>query len=368
MKISCLKKDLETALTTVQKVINKNQNLPVIENALFVAMGDELIIKATNLEIFIEYKITVSLEYDGEFLAPIDILLQSIKSSKEDNKKITLELKSNSLYVKDGNSNFSIKTVISEDFPDIKKPQSLKNTNQTINKDILLKGIKSVHAFGSNMLIKPELSSVYLYHEGNDLVFVATDQFRLAEKKINFKKDNFIKNILIPIKNANIIIKILESLEDFEYRFISEENQISLESEHLFISSRVLDISFPDYKTIIPKEFKTKIITLKEDFLLALKKTFLFTDKIGKTKISLESNNLILKTLNKNIGEIEEYIKIKKEGENFSLNINNKYLSEGITAINSDSIELWFISKEAPLLIKGVGDNSFIYILMPMNN
>jgi len=369
MKITCLKNDLERALNTVQKAVSKNQAVPAIENVLFEARGDELFIKATNIEVFVEYKITVALEKDGEFLIPVDILLQSIKNSNTQNKKITLELKKNTLHIKDGNSNFTIKTVNKEDFPIIKKPESLKNTKNTIDKDVFLKGVKSVYLFSSNMLVKPELSSVYIHKEDDNLVYVSTDQFRLAEKKIKHNSNENFQNILIPIKNINIIIKILESTEEQTLRFVSEENQLSFESDNLFVSSRILDLSFPDYKNIIPKEYKTKLIVLKEDFLNSLKKTALFTDKFGKTEISLNNKKILLKTENKDIGEIEEQIDVVQEGEdNFKLNINNKYLQEGVLAINSDSVELWFLKEGSPLLLKGVGDDSFVYILMPMNN
>ncbi len=368
MKIKCLKQDLERALLSAQKVINKNQSLPVLENALFEARGDELFVKATNIEVFVEYRITVSLEKDGEFAAPIDVLLQSVKNAKE-GESIELELKGNALSVKDKNSSFKIKTVAHDEFPKLKKPEALKESNLKINKDLFINGIKSVYSFSSSMSIKPELSSVFVYYEEDNLVFVATDQFRLAEKKIKYTNKNDFQSVLIPTKNAGVLLKILEFTENTEFKFLSEENQISLESDELFVSSRVLDLSFPDYKAIIPNSFETKIILLKEDLLSAIKKSALFTDKFGKLSLSLNKSKLKLKAENKDIGEIDENIEVKTEGKDeFEANFNYRFLQEGISAIFEDSVEIWFTGNSAPLLIKGVGDSSFVYILMPMNN
>ncbi len=368
MKISCLKSDLENALLAAQKLLSKNPNLPILENALFEARGDELFIKATNIELFLEYKITVSLEKDGIFAIPVDILLQSIRNSKTD-KKIDLELKGNTVSVKTENSNFSIKTVSYEDFPQLKKPEELKNSENKINKNILINGIKAVQAYSSNLTIKPELASIYIYKEAQDLIFVATDQFRLAEKKIKLDRNTDFETLLLPNKNANTLIKILESSEEEDFIFSNKENQLSLQSEHIFISSRVLDLSFPDYKVILPKEYKSKIILLKEDLSDALKKSALFTDKFSKIKLSLKNEKLKIKAQNQDIGEIEEYIKVKSDGENeFSVNLNNRFLQESLSSLNSDTVEIWFLTESAPLLIKALADNSFIYILMPMNN
>ena len=367
MKISCLKNDLEKALLAAQKLASKNLNLPILENTLFEARGDELFVKATNIELFLEYKITISLEKDGDFAIATDILLQSIKSSK-DNKKIDLEQKGNLVHVNDGNSSFSIKTVSGEDFPKIKKPEELKDTKNTINKDVLINGIKAVQAYSSNLIIKPELASIYIYKDDEDLVFVATDHFRLAEKRIKFKKDTEFKDILLPVKNANSLVKILESVDDEEFRFVNKENQLSLESEKLFVSSRILDLNFPDYKVIIPKKYSTKLILLKNDLAEALRNTAIFTDKFSKIEFSLEDEKLKIKAQNQDIGEIRKNLDIKKEGEDsFSLNLNNRFLQESLSSINSDTVEIWYTDEKSPILIKGLSDSSFIYILMPMN-
>ena len=369
MKIKCLKKDLETALLAAQKVVSKQTNLPVLENVLFEARGDELYIKATNIEVFFEYKITVSIEKDGEFAVPAEILLQVIKGSSG-NKKVELNLEGNNLQIKDENGNYTIKTVNHEEFPKLQKPEKLKDVKNKINKELLLNGIKSVYQFSSNMLVKPELSSVYIYSDAEDFVFVATDQFRLAEKKIKFGLNDEFDNILLPNKNANILIKILESTEEENFKLLSEENQLSLQSENMFLSSRILDLSFPDYKVIIPKDIKTKVIVLKSDFLEALRKTTFFTDKFGKVEfsISTEDGKLKIKSQNQTVGEMQEEIKAKIDGEKeFSLNFNYKYLLEGASMVNGDSLQFLYSSDNAPLIIKGVGDNSFTYIVMVMN-
>ena len=52
----------------------------------------------------------------------------------------------------------------------------------------LIDGIKSVYYSSSVSDIKPEISSVYFYSKDENLTFVSTDSFRLAEKKIKIKK------------------------------------------------------------------------------------------------------------------------------------------------------------------------------------
>ncbi len=57
-----------------------------------------------------------------------------------------------------------------------------------INSKDLVNGIKSVIYSSSLSSVKPELASVYIYSNEDNLIFVATDSFRLAEKTIKTKK------------------------------------------------------------------------------------------------------------------------------------------------------------------------------------
>ena len=86
----------------------------------------------------------------------------------------------------------------------------------------------------------------------------------MSEKKILFNNIVNFEPILIPVKN---VVEIIRNLEDTtgDVEIIFEENQISFIYKKQFLTSRIINGAFPDYKQIIPKEFNTEIISLKED-------------------------------------------------------------------------------------------------------
>ena len=167
-----------------------------------------------------------------------------------------------------------------------------------------LEGVRSVWYAASVSSMKPELSSVFLTHNEDEVVFVATDSFRLAEKKIRVKKLQKFSDILIPVKNIIDIIKILDGLGDEVLVQISED-QIALQLEGVYITSRLVEGNFPDYKQIIPKETKTTIKILKQDLLSGLKTANIFSDRFNKITFHIEPQNkkLSLKTKNSDVGE-----------------------------------------------------------------
>ena len=372
MRISCIKKDLKEALFITQKVAGKNLNLKELEFTLFDVKSDHINIIATNIEIFVSVKIAAQSDLEDKFLIPQDVLYRILDDSNID-EKIEINFDGQIMQIKDKNSNSTIKTLKSDEFPMINEPEEFKNNEKHINKDSLLLGLKNVQMFASQSLVKPELSAVYIYNNEEDLVFVATDMFRLAEKRIlsSLDSDNF-NPTLLPIKNTQTIVKILENIQESDFQYLSKDNQFSLKSKNIFLSSRIIDGSFPDYKAIIPDEFNIKTIILKSDFQEAIKKSSIFSDDFGKLTIKTNKKDQVLnlKASNVNIGESSEDIKAKidSNSDDIEISFNHRYLSEGLNYINSDSIEFSLNDSNSPALIKGVSDDSFLYIVMPMNN
>jgi DNA polymerase III sliding clamp (beta) subunit (PCNA family) len=54
-------------------------------------------------------------------------------------------------------------------------------------------------------------------------------------------------------------------------------------------------------------------------------------------------------------------------GEEIEINFNHKYIIDCFQSIDSDSVSLSFNGLNKPMVIKGVSDKSFTYLVMPMN-
>jgi DNA polymerase-3 subunit beta len=133
--------------------------------------------------------------------------------------------------------------------------------------------------------------------------------------------------------------------------------------------SRTVDGSFPDYKQIIPKEFKTEVIILKEDLLRALKASVAFSDKFNQTVFSIlpQGKVVSIKSKSNEIGEGCVNLDAAISGDEMEISFNHKYVIDCLNFIKSDSISLSFSGDAKPALLRGVSDHSFRYVVMPMN-
>lgn len=365
MKIESIKEKLSDAVARAEKIAGKNPTLPVLSGLYFKAAGSTLTIRSTNLDLGITMTLPVKVVEEGEIVVPAQIL-HSFLSSIQSDKPITLATKDNALEVKTGSARTTIKTLPVDEFPLV--PELSNDEAFSIpGKDLAL-GIKSVVNAASVGSMKPELASVYITYKDGELIFVATDSFRLAEKRLKTKKIPHFKDMLIPQKNAAEIARIFD--KDAEEISISiGENQAAFHREGMYLATRVVEGAFPDYRQIIPEGGSTKATLLKKDLESALRTNLIFADAFNQLTftVSPKASQFDITSRNQNVGENVSSIPAALEGDDLSVSINHRYLTDAFQSIATDSITLSFNGPGRAILVHGVGDKSFTYLVMPMN-
>ncbi len=366
MKVECVIEKLSKNILQAEKISGKNHSLSVINCILLEATKNSLIIRSTNLDLGIEITMPVKVVEEGSVAIPAGILGVFLSSIGGD-KSVILSKEDNNLLVSTQKNSTHIKTHPVDDFPTIPTVDGVKSFE--INPKDFVNGLKSVWYSSAVSSIKSELSSVYVYNDEDDnLIFVATDSFRLAEKKVRVKNIKDFGSLLIPFKNISEIIRVLETGSDL-VKVNMEKNQISFSFDGVYLTSRVIDGVFPDYKQIIPKTNTTEVVMLKQDFVNSLKIANIFSNKLNQINIKAIPSKKVfeLQTKNSDIGENTNNIDAVLNGEDIDINFNYKYIVDCLQSIDSDSVSLGFGGANKPVVIGGVSDKSFLYLVMPMN-
>src|SRR5574343_218244 len=367
MNIEFVQEKLKDAIGYAERIANKHMTLPVLSCLLFDAsQKNQLTIKATNLDLGIEITIPVRTNETGIVAIPSTTINSFLINAISDEKGVSLTSSQGNIKISTTRNSGVIKTQPSEDFPSIPRVES--DNNFTMSSTDFVKGLKSVWYSSSVSSIKPELSSVYIYCDGEFVVFVATDSFRLAEKKVKIRKSKDFGQILIPHKNIPDIIKVLESIND-DIEVSLDKNQISFNHKGVYMVSRVIDGTFPDYKQIIPKTNTTEVIILKQDFINTLKISNIFSDKFNQINIKVLKSikKCEIRTKNNDIGENVASLDSAITGEDIDINFNYKYIIDCFQSIYSDIVSLTFNGLNKTMIINPVSDTSFRYLVMPMN-
>lgn len=369
MKIHCELEKLKKAVISLSRITTKKEQNELLSCLFFVFNKNKLTIRSTNLSI------------GGEFIIPIDEVvseqisfstnaqnIQNIFSSITPDKNLTkIEIDINDTMIcfvyKKNKLNVKKQAVV-----DIPTLPNIKEESFVIDKKTLKEGIQMVLSSASKIDIKPELSSVFINQQEGKLVFVTTDTFRLTEYSINTKKEYSFPSILIPVKNAQEIYKILDDSIDDTVEVYPTKNQISFVTKDVFITSQLINGTFPDYTKIIPTVKHSTVSFLKTDLSEALKMLNPFMDIRNqiKFKIDSEKQEINLFCSNDALGDYSGVVSVKVVGDSFELLINKSFL-EDILQKMPETVDMVINQPQKPILIQSKENKEILCLLMPMS-
>lgn len=364
MKLQCKTEQLKNAVSLAEKMTGKNLTLPTLHAILLVASGKSLKVRSTNLAVGVEIEIPATVEQEGVVLIKGEVL-SSVAGNIPPKHDVSLSLEGENLKVTSEGNTTIIKCLPQEDFPTL---PLVEGESFEIKSITLQEGIRSVYFCAATTEIKPEIASIFIYTDQDSLVFVATDSFRLAEKRIKVKHIPEISKVLIPYKSIPDILRVLD-LFSGDVTIAFNRNQLSLSGGGIYFTTRLIDGAFPDYKMIIPKEEKTKVIVIKSELLSTLRLSTIFADKFFQVTFSVHTSDkkVLIDSKNTDVGSSSSSIEAVIEGESIEVSFNLKYFLDVFQAIIGDSVSISFTEPNRPIIIKAIGDMTFLYLLMPTN-
>jgi len=296
---------------------------------------------------------------------PAAILSQTLRAVSGDT--VTLKTDGPNLLIESRGSKTLIKAVPHDEFPMFST--SGKGKGIQISRERLLQALQSVAYAASTSMIRPELGSVYVKVDDSKMVAVATDSFRLAEKTVSDASGGGSAEVLLPLKHAQELMHILEKTSAEKVDIVIDDAQLVLSADGIQFASRVIDGTFPNYKEIVPKSFTTEVTLLKGDFTETLRKARVFAGADQHVGFHVYPKKKVFDVTAQSaaIGEMSDTLEAAVSGEDIDVNFHIGYVADCLQSIPSDSITLGFSGAGKPLVVRGVSDTSFTYLVMPLN-
>jgi len=378
MKFTCTQENLNKALNVVGKIINKNSTLPILNNVLLKTEKGRLKLSSTNLEIGINCLIGGKVESEGEITVPTKLFHNFVSNLPAGN--VEIKLREDILSVKCNGYKTNIKGLDAKEYP--LTPKINVKPIFKINSFVFKKALSQVIPAISSSESRVEITGVFMDLSGlnkNVITLVATDSYRLAESFINIDKNSVNKDykdilgntvsIIIPKDTIQELVRNLDDQED-DVEIIISESQILFNFGNANIISRLIEGKYPDYKQIIPNDFKTVIQIDKNEIIKAIKVTSLFSN-ISNNSIELKlmagSKNLEINSETNDLGSNNTKIAVEIEGNNKDINMayNYKFLIDGLNSISGDKVILKINDDNSPMVLTSDVDKDYTYIIMP---
>lgn len=352
MKIIINKNTLESAIMLCNAYVDKKDSSTITSHLLFQANEDKLIIKASDYEIGLNYKIKkVQIENEGFATVNAKSISDLIKSLN--NEEVILETVDNFLFIKQKSTKYKLPMFNYEDFPNF--PNTEEKNKFDIDSSDLSRSLKKILPCIDNNNPKYSLNGAFLDIKQNLINFVGTDTRRLGIYTLE-KNNEKEFSISIPKKAINEMQKLFyEKIEIFY-----DQNILIAKNENFEFFTKLINDKFPDYEKVIPKQFNKEIIIKTEEFTDCLKKINVVTEKM---KLHFMKNKLIFEGISDNMEaktELEMQTNIEEE---FNINIKIKYLLDFLSSIENEEFK---ISINEPNLAFIVSSNELQTVIMPM--
>ncbi len=363
MKLTTQQKNLRQALHRVEKIISRNVALPILYNVLLKTENGRLKIAATNLEVGITTWIGAKIDETGEIAIPARVLSDFVNIVSEDT--VTLTTKNNSVFINSAAYKTQILGHDTHEYPIIPKIKS--DPLCTLPVAALRAALTATADSIAISETRPELAGLFFSFLGGEIVFSATDSFRLVEKKVNFPHTQR-QTVIIPRNTVLELLHLTGELEG-ELEIRVGDNQISFTNNEVELISRLIDGVYPDYTKVIPEKIISKALISRNELEKHIRLAGLFSSSIADIHLSCEENTLHISAKNSEKGEVQTTIPAVLKNEPFGVSLNFNYFLDGLKIINTDKVVIEFTGNGSPLVLRPHSDQKdLVYLVMPLRH
>jgi len=366
MKLKVTQENLNKALAVVSRVaVSRTPTLPILANILIKAEKNLITVASTNLEIATTVRVAGKVTEPGSITVPARLISEFVANLPDET--IDMELNNQSLIIKSKQYKSTINGIAADEFPSL--PTISKQTHLTVPALQLKNALSQTVFAASSDEARQVLTGVLMTVIDGELYLVATDSYRLAEKKIT--KNNQEIRVLIPSSAMNDLARIIhDGVGDVD--IYVDESQVLFVCGDIELISRLIDGNFPDYKQLIPSKGEVTITINKEDFINITKVSSLFARESAGSitlDVSEEKQEVSIRSIASQVGDntSKATAKVKGEGE---ITLNSRYLLDALNAFKASSITMYFTGKTSPCVLMSADakQQDYQHIVMPLRS
>jgi DNA polymerase-3 subunit beta len=145
------------------------------------------------------------------------------------------------------------------------------------------------------------------------------------------------------------------------------ESKIRFAFDHIVLTSKLIDGTFPDYGRVIPVNNDKNLVVDKKDFEAAVDRVSTVSSERGRAvKLSIAPGKLTLSVTNPDSGSATEELEVDYEAEALDIGFNSRYLLDIAAQIEGEVAILKLADPGSPTLIQDKDAKGALYVLMPM--
>lgn len=382
MKFSCNTQEFLQAIQMVSRAISGQQALPILGNILLQVKNNRCTVSATDLELSIVTAFDARIETEGSITVPAKAILNFAQYNSD--PEVTLEVKEGTqIKCTSAHSKTMLSGEPASDYPSIVPVEQASGL--TLDAASLLEALHLVTFASARSSLRPVLSGVYVRTEGDSIIFVATDSYRLSEYKIKAQPSQQI-SCIIPVKVLDELRTVLAAKKPAKKSATEEsapegtrteampvqinlsQQQIEMRIGDTHLLSRLIEGKFPPYQQIIPKENKVKAILSTKELTTAVKRMHYFAKEVNNNlTFTLKDQQAHIATPQTQIGKDETTIPVEMDATvEGKIALSSSYLLDFLAHIGSDAVDMRMTDSMHPAVFHLPATDKFLHLIMPL--
>ena len=366
MHITFPKANLQKAINVLQKV-SQNKTSSNLPGAIYMTTKNGQVELQGN-----DFELGIRLTIDGDIKEPGPLVVGSryfqelIRKLPGDTIELYKPEDGNSLTITSGSSEFNLVTLHPDDFSLVEQIHDQDHVN--IDSFAMKELIDLTNYAAATDEDRPVFTGALLEIKENEVTMVATDTHRMAVKKITIDEPATTPmRAIIPTKTLAEVSRLLPTDNPAMINIIWNRTQIVFNFESIYIISRLIEGTYPEYEKVIPSQFDSSAVIDRREFAGAVDRVSLLAKDISYNVIRYDwaESNVTLSTQNTEIGMAKEDIAVEFKGTPFTISFNGRYISDILRHSTGDNIHL-FLKQNGPVVIRQDNNPNYTYVVTPV--
>ncbi|RRG11070.1 MAG: DNA polymerase III subunit beta [Lactobacillus sp.] len=376
MKFTINRSAFTAKLNDVLRAISSKTTIPILTGLKMVVSPQDVTLTGSDADITIQTVMTteddafgLTVDQAGSIVLPARFFSEIVK--KLPDQQVTIEVSDGfQAQITSGSASFTINGQDAENYPRL--PEIETTDTVKLAGDLFKEIIGQTVIAVSNQESRPILTGVHFVLEGTQLMAVATDSHRLAQRKVQLPEAIAQRyDVIIPGKSLTELSRMIsDGSETVELRIA--ENQVLFILGETWFYSRLLEGNYPETSRLIPESSETTVELNASSFLASIERASLLShesrNNVVKLTLGPDANLAKISGNSPDVGNVEEDIQASNlEGAGLEISFNPDYMKDALRSFGQSEIKIAFTSALRPFtLVPTEDEDNFIQLITPV--
>ena len=394
LKLRCERNSLLSAVTNAYRAVAKQGPLLAALTGMYLKLdGDSLTLTGSDLDLTITVKLDVAGQASGETVIPAKLLLDVVRVMPVGSVDLTVT--EDEARISAGSTEFTIRVLSVSDWPqlpsvdsDLSPELKLEDTDQagdqslddsaegsedsdagsysvTTGGGVFRDALNQVVRSASTDETRPILTGILMSSEENGLRLVSTDSYRLSLRDL--PGSNLLgkqQQVLVPGRALTELQRMMGDSGEMTLRLSAKRAEF--EVGEIRLTARLIEGDFPNYRSLIPSSHPNTLRVQRSRLLEAVRRVRLLAQDSTPIRLEMKDESLEIHAITQDVGSAIETMEAEYTGEDMTVAFNPTYLVDGLEVSDTEEVTLELLDSLKPVLLRSVGNDSFLYLLMPV--